>query len=185
VVEARDLYTDQHMKDIAEYSVQIAEKLSLSEKEIEDIRKAALLHDLGKICVPDHILMKTDTLSDAEMEVIKRHPEEGARMIESVEPIRYAREIIRHHHESYDGTGYPDGLKGTKIPLGSRIISVADAFGAMTTDRPYRKALSVHKAIEELSKYSGMQFDPDVVEIFVSILHEKGILKNKERGIRS
>jgi putative nucleotidyltransferase with HDIG domain len=178
VVEARDLYTDTHMKDIAEYSVQIAEKLRLPDDETENIRKAALLHDLGKICVPDHILMKEDKLSKDEMDVIKRHPENGAKIIESVEPIRYAREIIKHHHEYYDGSGYPDGLEGTDIPLGSRIIAVADAFGAMTTDRPYRKALSIDKAMEELRRFSGKQFDPAIVGIFISILHEKGILKN-------
>lgn len=166
------------MKDIAEYSVEISEKLRLPDDETENIRKAALLHDLGKICVPDHILMKEDKLSKEEMDVIKRHPEDGAKIIESVEPIRYAREIIKHHHECYDGSGYPDGLEGMDIPLGSRIISVADAFGAMTTDRPYRKALSIDKATEELRRFSGMQFDPAIVEIFISILREKGILKS-------
>jgi putative nucleotidyltransferase with HDIG domain len=176
VVEARDLYTDKHMKDIAEYSVEIAQKLKLSDNDTEDIRKAALLHDLGKICIPDHILMKADKLSDDEMDIIRRHPVAGAKIIESVEPIKHAREIIKHHHEYYDGTGYPDGLRGHKIPLGARIISVADAFGAMTTDRPYRKALSIEKAIKELKEYAGIQFDPDVVDIFISILREKGIL---------
>jgi putative nucleotidyltransferase with HDIG domain len=181
VVEARDLYTDKHMKDIAEYSVEIAQKLRLPDNDIEDIRKAALLHDLGKICVPDHILMKADKLSDDEMAVIKRHPAAGAKIIESVEPIKHAREIIKHHHESYDGTGYPDGLGRNKIPLGARIISVADAFGAMTTDRPYRKALSIEKAIKELKEFAGTQFDPEIVEIFISILHEKGVLGNEEK----
>jgi putative nucleotidyltransferase with HDIG domain len=178
VVEARDLYTDKHMKDIAEYSVEIAQKLKLSDSDIEDIRKAALLHDLGKICVPDHILMKADKLSDDEMDIIKRHPVAGAKIIESVEPIKQAREIIKHHHEYYDGTGYPDGLGAQKIPLGARIISVADAFGAMTTDRPYRKALSIGKAIDELKEFAGTQFDPEIVDIFISILREKGILGN-------
>ena len=178
VVEARDHYTDKHMKDIAEYSVEIAEKLRLPANEIEDIRKAALLHDLGKISVPDHILMKADKLSEAEMDIVKRHPEHGARIIESIEPIRCSREIIRHHHESYNGKGYPDGLEGTNIPLGARIISVADAFGAMTTTRPYRKALSADEAQEELIKFSGTQFDPAIVEIFIAILREKGVLKD-------
>jgi putative nucleotidyltransferase with HDIG domain len=178
VVEARDLYTDKHMKDIAEYSVEIAQKLKLSDTDIEDIRKAALLHDLGKICVPDHILMKAEKLSADEMDIIKRHPVAGAKIIESVEPIKQAREIIKHHHEYYDGTGYPDGLGAQKIPLGARIISVADAFGAMTTDRPYRKALSIGKAMDELKKFAGTQFDPEIVDIFISILREKGILGN-------
>jgi putative nucleotidyltransferase with HDIG domain len=176
VVEARDLYTDNHMKDIAEYSVDIAKKLGLPETEVENIRKAALLHDLGKVTVPDKILLKPDKLSEDEMDVIRKHPVNGAKIIEAVEPIKHAREIIRHHHESYDGSGYPDGLKGTDIPLGARIIAVADAFGAMTTDRPYRKALSVDEAMRELVSFAGAQFDPDVVSIFISILRERGIL---------
>ncbi len=178
VVEARDLYTDKHMKDISEYSVEIAKKLNLSAYEIENIRKAGLLHDLGKINVPDKILMKAGKLSEEEMNVIKKHPLIGAKIIESVEPIKNAKNIIKHHHECYDGSGYPDGLNGENIPLGARIIAVADAFGAMTTDRPYRKALSRDEALKELKKYSGIQFDPNVVEIFISLLHEKGVIEN-------
>jgi putative nucleotidyltransferase with HDIG domain len=185
VVEARDYDTDKHMKDIAEYSVEIAQKLKLSSDEIEDIRKAALLHDLGKICVPDNILMKAGKLSEAEMDVIRKHPEHGAKIIESVEQIKYAREIIKHHHEHFNGEGYPDCLKGTEIPLGSRIISVADAFGAMTTNRPYRKALSLDKAMEELKTFSGTQFDPAIVEVFISILREKGVLNGSGEDILS
>ena len=173
VVEARDLYTDKHMKDIAEYSVEIANKLGLPDPDIENIRKAALLHDLGKISVPDHILMKPGKLSEEEMDIIKMHPSNGAKMIEPVEPLRHAREIIRHHQECYDGSGYPGGLQGADIPLGARIIAVADAFGAMTTDRPYRKALSAGEAIKELKKCSGTQFDPYLVEIFISILKKR------------
>jgi putative nucleotidyltransferase with HDIG domain len=173
VVEAKDLYTDKHMKDIAEYSVEIAKKRGLSEKDIENIRKAALLHDLGKVSVPDNILMKEGKLTEDEMEIIKRHPSIGAKMIEQVEPLRQAREIVKHHQECYDGSGYPDGLKGEDIPLGARIVAVADAFGAMTTTRPYRKSLSVDQAVAELRKYSGIQFDPDIVEIFLAILKEQ------------
>jgi putative nucleotidyltransferase with HDIG domain len=176
VVEAKDFYTDKHMKDIAEYSVEIARKMKLSEKEIEDIRKAALLHDLGKVSVPDSILMKEGKLSANEMEIIKKHPLTGAKMIEQIEPLRYAKEIIKHHQECYDGSGYPDGLKGEEIPLGSRIVGVADAFGAMITDRPYRQALSIERAVLELKEYSGKQFDPVIVEIFISVLQDKGVL---------
>lgn len=175
VVEARDLYTDKHMKDIAEYSVAIAQKLKLTDIEMENIRKAALLHDLGKVSVPDSILMKAGRLSEDEMDIIKKHPANGARMIETVEPLKQAREIIKYHQECYDGSGYPDGLRGETIPLGARIVAVADAFGAMTTDRPYRKALTVEEAVDELKKCSGTQFDPHIVEIFISVLKEKGI----------
>jgi response regulator RpfG family c-di-GMP phosphodiesterase len=176
VVEARDLYTDKHMKDIAEYSVEIARKLRLPDRDVENIKKAALLHDLGKICVPDHILMKPDKLSDEELAIIKRHPEDGAKIIGPVEPLKHAKEIIKYHQECFDGSGYPDGLKGENIPLGARIIGVADAFGAMTTDRPYRKALSVADAVKELKKFSGIQFDPHIVEIFISMLEDKGVI---------
>jgi len=174
VVEARDLYTDKHMKDIAEYSVDIARKMGLSQDETENIRKAALLHDLGKISIPDHILMKPGKLSPEELEIIKKHPENGAKIIEPVEPLRNARVIIKHHQECYDGSGYPDGLKGETIPLGARIIAVADAFGAMTTDRPYRKALSIEEAVKEIERCSGTQFDPGIVDIFIALLKDKG-----------
>jgi putative nucleotidyltransferase with HDIG domain len=176
VVEAKDLYTDKHMKDIAEYSVAIAHKLNLEGTVIENIRKAALLHDIGKIGIPDHILLKPDKLSDEEMDIIKKHPLNGAKLLEAVEPIRDAKDIIRHHHEFFDGSGYPDGLKGEMIPLGARIVAVADAFGAMTTTRPYRKALSIDEAIQEIQKFSGVQFDPHIVEIFISLLDEKRFL---------
>jgi len=178
VVEARDSNTDKHMKDIAEYSVAISQRLNLKNEEIENIRRAALLHDLGKICVPDHILMKPDKLSDEEMDIVRKHPLDGARILEAVEPIRDAKNIIRHHHEFFDGSGYPDGLRGEKIPLGARIIAVADAFGAMITDRPYRSALSVNEAVKELREFSGIQFDPQIVEIFISVLRTKGIMGN-------
>jgi putative nucleotidyltransferase with HDIG domain len=167
------------MKDIAEYSVDIARKLGLPESDVENVRMAALLHDLGKVTVPDDILKKPGRLSEEEMEIIRKHPTHGARMIESIEPMREARDIIRHHHEYYDGSGYPDGLKGENIPLGARIIAVADAFDAMTTNRPYRKALPMDKVVRELRDFSGRQFDPDIVEILIGILDEKGILQHE------
>ncbi|MBI5188742.1 MAG: response regulator [Nitrospirae bacterium] len=175
-VEARDMYTEMHMKNIAEYSVVIARKLGLSDIDIENIRKAALLHDIGKISVPDHILMKPGRLSEEEMDVIKTHPSHGARIIEPIEQLNQAKKLIKYHQERFDGKGYPEGLKGEDIPLGARIIAVADAFGAMTSDRPYRKAFSIDKAVEELKRGSGTQFDPYVVEVFISVLKEKGIL---------
>jgi HD-GYP domain-containing protein (c-di-GMP phosphodiesterase class II) len=153
--------------------------MGLSDNDIENIRKAALLHDIGKISVPDHILMKPGKLSEEEMEVIKKHPANGAKIIEPVEPLKHATKIIKHHQECYNGTGYPEGLRGKEIPLGARIIAVADAFGAMTTDRPYRRALSIGEAVKELKKCAGTQFDPHLVEIFISILEEKGILNER------
>lgn len=177
VVEARDLYTDKHMKDIAEYSVEITNKMGLSDDEIENIRKASLLHDLGKVSIPDAILMKPGKLTKEELEIVKKHPENGAKIIDPVEPLKHAKEIIKHHQECYDGSGYPEGLKGKKIPLGARIIAVADAFGAMTTDRPYRKALSIEEAVKEIKRCTGTQFDPVVVEKFISLLKEKDVFQ--------
>jgi putative nucleotidyltransferase with HDIG domain len=179
IAESKDFYTDKHMKDIAEYSVDIARKLRLPEADVENIRMSALLHDLGKVTVPDDILKKPGRLSEEEMEIIRKHPVHGARMIESIEPMKDAREIIRHHHEYYDGSGYPDGLKGADIPLGARIIGVADAFDAMTTNRPYRKALPMDKVIKELRDFAGIQFDPDIVGILIAILREKGIIEHE------
>ncbi|KPK44005.1 MAG: hypothetical protein AMK74_05850 [Nitrospira bacterium SM23_35] len=179
IAESKDFYTDKHMKDIAEYSVDIAQKLGLPEADVENIRMAALLHDLGKVTVPDNILKKPGRLSEEEMEIIRKHPAHGAKMIESIEPMKDARDIIRHHHEYYDGSGYPDGLKGEAIPLGARIIAVADAFDAMTTNRPYRKALPMDKVVKELRDFSGIQFDPEIVEILIAILYEKGILHHE------
>ena len=120
--------------------------------------------------------MKPDKLSEEEIDIIKKHPEVGAKIIEPVEPLKHAKEIIKYHQECFDGSGYPEGLKGENIPLGARIIGVADAFGAMTTDRPYRKALSVAEAVKELKKFSGIQFDPHIVEIFISMLEDKGVI---------
>jgi putative nucleotidyltransferase with HDIG domain len=179
IAESKDFYTDKHMKDIAEYSVDIAQKLELPEADVENIRMAALLHDLGKVTVPDNILKKPGRLSEEEMEIIRKHPAHGAKMIESIEPMKDARDIIRHHHEYFDGSGYPDGLKGDAIPLGARIIAVADAFDAMTTNRPYRKALPMDKVVKEMRDFSGIQFDPDIVEILITILYEKGILHHE------
>jgi putative nucleotidyltransferase with HDIG domain len=179
IAESKDFYTDKHMKDIAEYSVDIARKLGLPDADVENVRMAALLHDLGKVTVPDDILKKPGRLSEEEMEVIRKHPAHGAKMIESIEPLKNAREIIRHHHEYYDGSGYPDGLKGKDIPLGARIIAVADAFDAMTTNRPYRKSLPMDKVVQEMTDFSGIQFDPDIVEIFLSILREKRIIDHE------
>lgn len=176
VIEARDLYTDRHMKEIAEYSIAVAKRLGLSKTDIENIRRAALLHDIGKISVPDSILLKKGELSESEIEVVKKHPITGVQIIRTVEAMKEVGEIVKYHQERYDGSGYPEGLRGEHIPLGARIVAVADAFGAMITDRPYRKALPVEKAIEELRRCSGTQFDPDIVRVFISILSEKGIL---------
>lgn len=179
-VEARDSYTVGHMHHISEYSTSIAKELGLSNEEIADIRIAGLLHDLGKIGIPDNILLKPGKLSKAEYDIMKSHPTVGVRIIESIESLKTSSVIIESHQEQYDGSGYPRGLKGTEIPLGARILAVADAFDAMTTTRPYRKAMSYKEAFEEIKRCSGTQFDPEVVKHFTRVLKDRGLLGSEE-----
>lgn len=169
-IEARDPYTVGHSARVTQYAVAIAESMGLSTEEVEDLRLAGLLHDLGKIGVPDSILNKAGRLSDEEYQAIKMHPVLSMRIIEPLPHLGNIIPIIYHHHERYDGNGYMDGKVGTGIPLGARIIAVADSYEAMTSDRPYRKALSREEAVAELSRNAGTQFDPEVVEHFLALL---------------
>jgi len=167
---ARHSYTADHSARLAEWVVATARELGCSEEEIEAVRWAALLHDLGKIGVSDEILLKPGPLTEEEWAVMKHHPEMGARIVAPVKKLSAAAPIIRAHHERWDGTGYPDGLKGEAIPLGARILAVVDAYGAMIDERPYRKARSREEAIAELKRCAGTQFDPRVVEAFLRVL---------------
>jgi putative nucleotidyltransferase with HDIG domain len=149
--------------------------MGLSQEEIKDIEVAAILHDVGKMKIPGRILNKKGELDEQERKVMMEHSRLGAEAVEGIEEFKNASRIIRYHHECYDGTGYPDGLKGKNIPLGARIIAVVDAFDAMCSDRPYRSAISRQDAIGELIKGRGKQFDPKIVDIYVSYLEaEKG-----------
>jgi putative two-component system response regulator len=168
-LDARDHYTRGHSEWVAKYSVQIARALSCSDQDVEKLELAALLHDVGKIGVRDSILRKPAKLSREEFAAVQRHPVSSA---EIIQPVAYLRELVpavRHHHERYDGKGYPEGLTGEAIPFSARIITVADAFEAMTSDRPYRKALSFEKAMAEIRRCRGSQFDPVIVEAFLSL----------------
>lgn len=169
-LEARDPYTLGHSEQVTAYSVAIAERMKLSREEIERIREAGLLHDIGKIGITDAILLKPDRLTAEEYDKIKEHPEIGKRILAPVRSLADKIPFIYYHHERYDGKGYPEGLKGEKIPLGARIIAVADTFQAMTSDRPYRKALSRQIAIDELNHNKGTQFDPKIVDEFLAIV---------------
>jgi diguanylate cyclase (GGDEF)-like protein len=164
-VDARDVYTGSHSERVGELAARIARRLGIDEPEIELTRLAGSLHDLGKLAIPEEILRKPGALNDSERLVLQRHPQIGHRMLESlgVEPIA---EWVLHHHERWDGDGYPGRLRGTEIPLGARIIFVADAFDAMTSERVYRKPLSERDAVSELERCAGSQFDPAVVEAF-------------------
>ena len=164
-VDARDTYTGSHSTRVAELSAWIAHRLGLDREHIELTRLAGSLHDLGKLAIPEEILRKPGPLTDPERLVLQRHPEIGHRMLESlgVDPVA---EWVLHHHERWDGTGYPQRLYGEEIPLGARIIFVADAYDAMTSDRAYRGRLTPREAIEELERCSGTQFDPEIVGAF-------------------
>jgi diguanylate cyclase (GGDEF)-like protein len=161
-VDAKDSYTRSHCQTVSQLCAVIATELGLHGERVARIRLAGLLHDVGKIGVPDAILNKPAALTDAEFEIMKRHSLLGGDIVEAAEMHDEAR-WVRHHHERFDGSGYPDALAGTEIPLESRIILVADAFEAMTSDRPYRKAPGVDFAVGELRRHAGAQFDPDVV----------------------
>ncbi|MDY6857481.1 MAG: response regulator [Thermodesulfobacteriota bacterium] len=170
-IEARDMYTRTHSQRVTELAMEIAREMGCSEEERETIGLAGLLHDIGKIGIRDAILLKPGGLSKEEVDVIKTHPIIGEKIVEPLEILPVERSIIRHHHERWDGKGYPDGLYGEGIPLLARILSVADAFDAMITDRPYRKAKSKEEAIAEIEELSGYQFDCDVVEKFKKVFH--------------
>jgi diguanylate cyclase (GGDEF)-like protein/putative nucleotidyltransferase with HDIG domain len=164
-VDARDTYTGEHSECVAELAARIAVRVGLDTEHVELIRLAGRLHDLGKLAIPEEILQKPSGLTDSERLVLERHPQIGFRMLDSlgVEPVA---DVVLHHHERWDGAGYPDGLRGDAIPLGARIVFVADAYHAMTTDRVYRRRLSQEVALNELRRCAGSQFDPAIVAAF-------------------
>jgi diguanylate cyclase (GGDEF)-like protein/putative nucleotidyltransferase with HDIG domain len=164
-VDARDVYTGSHSQRVADLAARTARRLGLPDEEVELTRLAASLHDLGKLAIPEEILRKPGPLTDPERIVLERHPQIGFRMLESlgVDPVA---EWVLHHHERWDGSGYPDGLPGDNIPLGARIIFVADAYDAMTSERVYRRRVTPDQAIAELQRCAGSQFDPEIVDAF-------------------
>ncbi|MDR2701357.1 MAG: HD-GYP domain-containing protein [Spirochaetaceae bacterium] len=171
-LEARDQYTAGHSRRVMEYSKSIGQRMKLDKQEIEDLRRSALLHDIGKIGIPDIILKKQTKLTGEEYAIIKSHPETGAAILKYIKSFKDLVPAVYHHHERFDGEGYPEGVKGTAIPLHARIIAIADTFDAMTSSRSYRKALSFRTALSELERNKGIQFDPDIAEIFIEILQE-------------
>ncbi|WP_075064562.1 HD domain-containing phosphohydrolase [Ornatilinea apprima] len=167
-IDARDTYTSDHSQQLVLWAEMVARRLQCSEKEIEAICWAALLHDIGKIGIPDEILHKPSTLTDEEWCRMKQHPEIGANIVSNIKKLKTAIPLIRHHHEHFDGSGYPAGLSGEQIPLGARILSVVDAYGAMIDRRVYRPAREPEEAVSELRRKAGKQFDPQVVNAFLS-----------------
>jgi diguanylate cyclase (GGDEF)-like protein/putative nucleotidyltransferase with HDIG domain len=168
-LDTRDEETEEHSRRVRRYTELIARRLGVSNQHLKDIARGALLHDIGKIGVPDAILLKPGKLDEEEAALMRKHPEIGYGMIAHIPFLSRAAQVVLHHHEAYDGSGYPSKLSGENIPLGARIFAVADAFDAMTTDRPYRKALPVATALAEIKRCRGKQFDPQIVDTFLSI----------------
>ena len=169
-LDAKDSFTLGRSRRVTFYSLKIAEKLGLSNYLIGELELAGLLHDIGMIGVSDDILYKTEKLTDEEYEEIKLHVNHGVRILEDINQLKEVVDIIKHHHEHYDGTGYPSGLKGEEIPLLSRIIAITDAYDSMISNRAYRKSLTPDEAKMVLSNLSGSQFDPNLTQIFIEIL---------------
>ena len=169
-IESRDPYTGDHCSRLAEYATLTATALGLAAKDVQSIRLGAALHDIGKITVPDHVLKKPDKLTPDEYAIIKQHCYSGGQICKRVPFLQVAYPIVYHHHERFDGGGYPDGLEGDRIPLGARIVTVVDAYDAMTSDRPYRKALPLSEAEAILRDGAGSQWDPKIVEVFLTAI---------------
>lgn len=168
-MDARDSYTAGHSERIAGLAETVARALGCTEEEIQDVRWGALLHDIGKIGVPDEILRKPGPLSDAEQTVMRQHPVVGEGILAPTERMRGVARIVRHHQEQWDGSGYPDGIRGEAIPLGARILAVVDAYSAITDERPYKKAQSHEEAVVELRRGAGTRYDPRVVAVFCRV----------------
>ncbi|MFP4497612.1 MAG: HD-GYP domain-containing protein [Vulcanimicrobiota bacterium] len=173
IIEARDPHMVDHAERVARYSMEIGKKLNLSREMLEHLESAARMHDLGKVSIADDILGKLDSLSEDEFEAVKRHAELGSEVAGKISFCREESLMIRHHHERFDGTGYPDGLKGGDIPLGARIIGLAEAFDTITTSRAYSPARTFSEALEEIQAVSGTQFDPKIVEAFSQVMKNR------------
>lgn len=173
-LDAKCDYTAGHSLRVSRIAVLVGRQLGLPEDNLRDIELGGILHDIGKIGVPESILWKPDKLTPEEKAIMSRHPVKSAEIIGDLKGLVRARDYVKHHHEYYDGSGYPDGLAGDSIPIGARIILVSDAYDAMTTDRPYREAIGHERAIAELRKLSGTQFDPEVVAGLLRLTEDGG-----------
>ncbi len=169
-IDAKDQYTQGHSQKVSAYAVMIARALNMTTPEVEEIRLAALLHDIGKVGIPEVILNKSGPLDAAEWETMKTHTELGAKILEPLKPMSRIRDMVRHHHEFYDGTGYPQRLEGLQIPHGARVIAIADAYDTITSERAYKKARTIEDALAELERCAANQFDPDIVRVFVEVM---------------
>jgi len=176
LLDLKDLSTGVHSTRLAEWGVRVARDLGLGEEQLRDVEVAALLHDIGKIGIPDAVLHKPTDLTDAEWALMRKHPEYGWAIVRLFADFERASLFVLHHHERWDGTGYPAGLKGTEIPVGARIVAVIDAFDAMTANRPYRQAMTLEEAIRTLVEAKDTQFDAAVVDCFVRHAEERELV---------
>jgi HD-GYP domain-containing protein (c-di-GMP phosphodiesterase class II) len=181
-LQERDGYTADHSEETVDLALAVGDHLRITDEERTVLADVALLHDIGKIGIPNEILNKQEGLEDHEWEFMKRHPEIGERIVSPVPGFAAVAKAIRHEHERWDGAGYPDGLVGDDIPLASRIVLVCDAFHAMITDRPYRKSIGMLEARNEMVRHSGSQFDPDVVEALLAIIDEHRVPESVGRA---
>ena len=168
-LEAKDEYMHGHARRVSGYAVALGRRLALDSAQLEQLELAAFLHDIGKIGTPDSLLLKPAPLTDEERAVMQLHPERGARMLAGIPDMQDVIAAVRHHHEHYDGTGYPEGLSGAQIPQAARIIHVADAYDAMTSPRPFRQAMTHEQTLAQLEEHAGTQFDPDVVRTLAEL----------------
>lgn len=176
-LEARDVYTKGHSERVSVFSVLLGKSMGLKKNKLNDLRISALLHDIGKIGVKDTILSKPADLSEPERQIIRKHPITGEKILKYFIDNKSILKGVRNHHERYDGNGYPDRLKGDKIPLFARIICITDTFDALKTDRPYRKGKSTEKIIEIMKRESGKQFDPKIAERFIELLDKNKLVQ--------
>ena len=172
-LDLRDKETEGHSQRVTNLTLQLAQAIGVSESELEHIRRGALLHDIGKMGIPDNILRKAGALSDEEWTIMRRHPQLAYEMLSPIAYLQNALDIPYRHHEKWDGTGYPHGLKGEEIPLAARIFAVADVYDALTSDRPYRPAWTKRKTTAYIRQQAGLHFDPKVVDIFLKMIRKK------------
>jgi putative nucleotidyltransferase with HDIG domain len=183
-MEAKDKSTSGHSMRVVHYAIKMADRLNLSQEDHFVLQLSAALHDIGKIGMPDNILKKSASLEEMEYVYVKEHPVIGSKIVGTIDDLKEVAAIIKHHHERFDGTGYPDGLKGDVIPLFSRILAIIDAFESLVSDRIYRKSIGWESAIDILRKNSGSQFDPELLKIFLEVLKNKDtILKEEELNL--
>jgi putative nucleotidyltransferase with HDIG domain len=173
IINTKDRYTYGHIEQVVIYAKLISEELKLSKKDKRNLILGAYVHDIGKINISEQILVKKTDITVEEWEIIKKHPIDGEQIIRPITELNEVADIVLYHHERYDGTGYPKNLKGLDIPYLARVITVIDSFDAMTSERPYKSKLTVDQAIDELKKYSAVQFDPNIVDAFIRVINKQ------------